>query len=104
VGEAGPSQRSTDLSAVIDEIVSRRYNAMRPIIATTNFAPGAATGQAVANAAERALGKGSAPTLRDRVGDRVYSRLRETCEFVPVLGDDFRERRTGRGGRGRRSV
>ena len=82
----------------------RRYNAMRPIIATTNFAPGAATGGAVANAAERALGSAAAPTLRDRVGDRVYSRLRETCDFVPVLGDDYRERRAGGGGKRRRSV
>ena len=104
IDELGKGRATEFEGTVIDEIVSRRYNAMRPIIATTNFAPGAATGQAVANAAERALGKGSAPTLRDRVGDRVYSRLRETCEFVPVLGDDFRERRTARGGRGRRSV
>jgi DNA replication protein DnaC len=86
--------RATDFEGtVIDEIVSRRYNAMRPIVATTNFAPGGATGSATANAAERALGTGSAPSLRDRVGDRVYSRLRETCDFVPVLGEDYRERR-----------
>ncbi len=104
IDELGKGRATEFEGTVIDEIVSRRYNAMRPIIATTNFAPGSSTGAAVANAAERALGTGSAPTLRDRVGDRVYSRLRETCEFVPVLGDDYRERRSGRSGRGGRSV
>ena len=89
--------RATDFEAtVIDEIVSRRYNAMRPIVATTNYAPGAATGKAVVNAAEAALGVAPPPTLRDRVGDRVYSRLRETCDFIPVLGDDYREGRRRR--------
>jgi hypothetical protein len=28
----------------------------------------------------------------DRVGYRVFSRLRETTDFVEVKGDDFRER------------
>lgn len=93
IDELGKGRATEFESTVIDEIVSRRYNAMRPILATTNFAPGPATGRATANAAERALGAGSAPSLRDRVGDRVYSRLRETCDFVPVLGDDYRERR-----------
>jgi DNA replication protein DnaC len=92
--------RATDFEAtVIDEIVSRRYNAMRPVLATTNFAPGERTGNARPSAAGAQLGIERAPTLRDRVGDRVYSRLRETCDFVPVRGDDYRERR--RRGRGR---
>ncbi len=104
IDELGKGRATQFEGTVIDEIVSRRYNAMRPIIATTNFGPGAATGSAVANAAERALGTSSAPTLRDRVGDRVYSRLRETCEFIPILGDDFRERRKPRKGGAARSV
>jgi len=93
--------RATEFEAmVIDEIVSRRYNAMRPVLATSNFGPGPATGRAVGNAAAVEAGTSAPPTLRDRVGDRVYSRLRETCDFVPVLGDDFRERsRRGRPGR-----
>ena len=90
--------RATDFEAtVIDEIVSRRYNAMRPVLATTNFEPGEARGRATGNAAAAQLGLERPPTLRDRVGDRVYSRLRETCDFVPVRGDDYRARHRGRG-------
>jgi DNA replication protein DnaC len=87
--------RSTEFELmVIDELISRRYNAMRPIIATTNYAPGAASGLSVANAA---LPNRSLPSLLDRIGERPYSRLRETCDFVHVRGDDFRERTRGRG-------
>ena len=93
--------RATEFEAmVIDEIISRRYNAMRPVLATSNFEPGEATGRSQGNAAARQLGMESAPTLRDRVGDRVYSRLRETCDFVPVQGDDYRELRRRRARRG----
>jgi hypothetical protein len=37
---------------------------------------------------------GTAPplTLVDRVGDRVFSRLKETCDFLGVTGSDYRER------------
>ncbi len=92
--------RATDFEAtVIDEIVSRRYNAMRPVLATTNFAPGEPTARPTGNAAGAQLGLERPPTLADRVGDRVYSRLRETCDFVPVRGDDYRQRRRARRGR-----
>lgn len=80
--------RSTEWElTVIDELVSRRYNAGRAILATTNFAPGAATGRRIANNAmpeERV-------TLADRVGDRVYSRLTEVCSFVEMPGTDYRQ-------------
>jgi DNA replication protein DnaC len=80
--------RSTEWElTVIDELVSRRYNAGRAILATTNFTPGAATGRRVANNAmpeERV-------TLADRVGDRVYSRLTEVCSFVEMPGTDYRQ-------------
>jgi hypothetical protein len=50
----------------------------------------------VVNAAEVAVGVAPPPTLADRVGERIWSRLRETCDFVEVKGDDYRERRRGR--------
>jgi len=84
--------RHTDFEAmVVDELVSRRYNAMRPLLATTNFLPHAGTGRAVVGAAEAGLGLAPPPSLVDRVGERVYSRLRETCDFVEVKGEDYRE-------------
>jgi hypothetical protein len=77
---------------VLDELVSRRYNAAGTIIATTNYAPTAATGRAVANSAAVAMGAAPPPSLADRVGPRVHSRLQEMCDFVQVVGADWREK------------
>jgi hypothetical protein len=30
------------------------------------------------------------PTLRERLGERIYSRLHEMCQFHEVRGPDFR--------------
>ena len=78
---------------IVDELVSRRYNAAATILATTNYEPRPATGRAANNFAQAS---DSAPSLVDRIGDRVYSRLRETCDFVPCVGPDYRELRRPR--------
>lgn len=98
IDELGKGRNTEFEGTVLDELVSRRYNAVRPILATTNYAPRPSTGRAIANAAEVQVGMAPAPSLVDRIGDRVWSRLRETCEFVEVKGDDYRERRRGRQG------
>jgi DNA replication protein DnaC len=95
IDELGKGRNTEFEQMVIDELVSRRYNAMAPMLATTNFLPGEPTGRGVANAADAAP---IAPNLADRVGSRVYSRLRETCDFVAVVGDDHRERAQRRRG------
>lgn len=91
IDELGKGRNTEFEGTVVDELVSRRYNAARPILGTTNYAPGAPTGNQVANFAAN-----QQPTMPDRVGDRVYSRLREMCRFVPCTGDDYRERRRNR--------
>ena len=73
---------------VLDTLISKRYNSMKQVVGTTNYAAARATGNAMPN-----LSAPQMPTLGDRVGRRVYSRLREVCEFHPVLGMDYRERR-----------
>ncbi len=74
---------------VLDTLISKRYNSMKQVVGTTNYGTGKATGHTAPNLAQ----PGSQPTLADRVGRRVYSRLREVCRFVPVAGGDYRERR-----------
>lgn len=93
IDELGKGRNTEFEGTVLDEIISRRYNAMRPLLATTNYQPQAATGRPVANAAAVQAGVQSRASLADRVGDRVYSRLRETAKFVGVLGEDYRETR-----------
>jgi DNA replication protein DnaC len=96
IDEIGKGRNTEFEATVVDELVSRRYNAMRPLLATTNYAPSLPTGRSVANAAEAALGTATLPSLADRVGDRVMSRLRETCDFLELKGDDWRTRHGGR--------
>lgn len=91
IDEIGKGLNTDFERAVIDELISRRYNAAKPIVGTTNFAPGPATGVVTANAADPSRG----PALADRVDVRVYSRLREMCDFARVQGEDWRERRWG---------
>jgi DNA replication protein DnaC len=93
IDELGKGRNTDFESTVVDELVSRRYNAMRPLLATTNYPAERATGRAVANMADVQVGNSGLPSLVDRIGDRVFSRLRETCDFVEVKGDDFREQR-----------
>lgn len=102
IDELGKGRNTEFEGTVLDELVSRRYNAAATILATTNFEPGPASGGgAVANPAAVALGSRSAPTLADRVGPRVQSRLAEMCDYVEVVGADWRERvRAQRSGRG----
>lgn len=95
IDELGKGRNTEFEGTVLDELVSRRYNAAATILATTNYAPGAPTGTAVANAATVALGASSVPTLPDRVGPRVYSRLQEMCDFLEVVGPDHRVAQRG---------
>ncbi len=92
IDELGKGRNTEFEGTVLDELVSRRYNAAATILATTNFEPRPSTGRAVANPAAAALGTQSAPTLADRVGPRVQSRLAEMCDYVEVVGADWRER------------
>lgn len=95
IDELGKGRNTSFEGTILDELVSRRYNADLPILGTTNYAPGPSSGVAVGNAADvdRAGRARQRPALVDRVGDRVYSRLREMCDFVGVTGEDYRERR-----------
>lgn len=91
--ELGKGRATEFEQQVVDELISRRYNANLPLLTATNYRPGPAEGRLAANATD-----GRQVSLADRVGERVYSRLRETCDFVQLTGDDYRERarRTGR--------
>lgn len=89
IDELGKGRNTEFEGTVLDELVSRRYNSAAPIIGTTNFLPGASTGRHQPNLAAASDSR-SLPTLADRVGPRVYSRLSEMCDFVELKGNDYR--------------
>src|SRR5690606_10783657 len=74
--------RSNDFELrIIDELVSRRYNDTAvSTFFTSNYAPG---GQRPDTTVE---------SLADRIGERVESRLYEMCEFIPLTGNDYRQK------------
>ncbi len=89
IDELGKGRNTDFEQMVIDELVSRRYNAGGVILATTNYGPGSGTGLRTLNAGDAEI---RTQTLVDRVGHRVYSRLRETADFIEMGGEDYREK------------
>jgi len=87
IDELGKGRLTDWELAVIDEVVSRRYNAVGCTLATTNYAPGEASGIETVNLS---TASGPVQRLADRVGDRVYSRLVQMVDFVEVSGLDHR--------------
>ncbi len=87
IDELGKGRMTDWELTIIDEVISRRYNAQGCTLATTNYAPGTPTGNAPPNlATSQKLNQ----TLGDRVGERVYSRLLQLVDFLPIEGRDHR--------------
>ena len=86
IDELGKGRNTEFEGTVLDELVSRRYNAAATIIGTTNYAPLPPAGNPVPNHAKPS----QTTSLGDRIGPRVFSRLHEMCDYIGVLGDDYR--------------
>ena len=93
VDELGKGRLSEWELTIIDEVVSRRYNALGCLLGTTNYRPAIPTGAPPPNLAKPEFER---QTLGDRVGWRVYSRLEQMTIFVQSRGQDFRQRSNGR--------
>ncbi len=73
------SERPTDwVEETMNLIVNTRYNHRRPTIFTSNYPVETPSGSV-------------AEELKERVGFRLFSRLHEMCEFLPLEGVDYRE-------------
>ncbi len=88
IDELGKGRGSDWELSVLDELISKRYNAERTTLFTSNYLPDA-------QGASATEGKSSASdtnveTLSDRVGIRTYSRLTEMCDPVRLYGIDHR--------------
>ena len=69
---------------VMHDVLAHRYNRKLPTLMTTNRATG--------DEDDAAAKSSEVPTLRDRLGDALMSRIYEMCRIVPVGGEDFRRR------------
>ncbi len=66
---------------ILDQLISKRYNASKKTLITTNY---------VTYDLAKDLGD-TKEILEVRVGERIASRLNEMCEFLYLQGRDFRK-------------
>jgi DNA replication protein DnaC len=106
IDELGRGRGSSFEMETLDELIARRYNSGLTTIVATNYslererpaAPGPRGYQAPEQVLERE------ELLVERIGERIYSRLCEMCDFasLPARTDDYR--RTKQDGRLSRRV
>ncbi len=93
--EVGKGKASEWDISIIDALVAGRYNRRKTIVFATNYAFTETAGgidlNRAASSARAGGGLSHLETLKDRVHDRVFSRLCEMCDLVTVVGPDQRK-------------
>jgi DNA replication protein DnaC len=103
--DLGVSRMTEWVRDMVGHIISTRYNEGRVTLITTNLdddgseASGIRVSQGGSHRDDLARKVAARPSLADRVGSEVRSRLHEMCEPVLMKGDDYR---LGVGRHGRR--
>ncbi len=98
IDELGKGRGSPFEMETLDELIARRYNAGKTTLFSTNYSllpekKGAKVGGYRSSEESKAAAKDS-DLLRDRVGERIYSRLCEMSDFVELPPDTPDHRRT----------
>lgn len=91
IDELGKGRGTSWELGIVDQIISRRYNAGRTVLVTTNYQP-----QAWLTGAPSGSGRGKTrleESLEERVSERIVSRLMEMCDVYRVDGVDYRAER-----------
>jgi DNA replication protein DnaC len=96
IDELGKERGTEWERSMLDELISRRYNAGLPTLFATNYPrdpqPVPVQPGRMVNTSSRDFQRDAEVlSLEERVGQRVYSRLNEMCDFVAVDGPDYRK-------------
>lgn len=86
IDELGKGRCSEWELSILDELISKRYNTSATTLLTTNYPLQSRTPRG--NSAE--LTMTDFDTLEERIGARIYSRLKEMCEWLTIEGVDYR--------------
>ncbi len=78
IDELGEGRQSEWAKSVLEELITKRYNASGTTVITTNYDP-------------RRSNLGEPDHLEERVGARLYSRLQQMCDPLPLFGGDYRK-------------
>lgn len=96
IDELGKGRKTDWEQTIIDEIITRRYNAGGVLLATTNFPIKPVDRRPRDPSSSLTLAMPGQETLAERLGERVFSRMMETVEFFPATGEDYRVLQTRR--------
>jgi DNA replication protein DnaC len=96
IDELGKGRNTPWEQNILDVIISQRYNEKKTTIFTSNYADPSVPVPTLTEAFRTKTDPTSrreevSDTLKERVGPRIYSRLREVCDFIGVGGKDRRE-------------
>lgn len=100
IDELGKGRGSVFELETLEELIARRYNAGRTTLFATNFslAPERKAGRSLTpgyrSTEETRTQARDSDLLKDRVGERIYSRLCEMCDFVEMPPGTPDHRRT----------
>lgn len=97
IDELGKGRNSDWELSILDQLVMGRYNQNKVILASTNYSTqgGLSVGQDInpdRGPDSRFRESNFDQSLEERVGQRIFSRLVETCDMVRLEGDDYRRR------------
>jgi DNA replication protein DnaC len=93
IDELGKGRNTPWEQNILDVIISHRYNNDKTTVFTTNYTDSAASTlhERLRSKDNPTEGEVVKDTLRERVGSRIYSRLREMCDFESLQGADRRQ-------------
>jgi len=96
IDELGKERGTEWERSMLDELISRRYNSGLTTLFATNYPRDpqpvpTQPGRMVRTASPEFQRDAEHMSLEERVGQRVYSRLNEMCDFVKVDGPDYRK-------------
>ena len=80
IDELGEGRQTEWTKSVLEELITKRYNASGTTLITTNYDP-------------RLSHRSEQNHLEERIGARIYSRLQQMCSPVPMFGVDYRSQR-----------
>ena len=92
IDDLGKGRKTEWESGILDMLISERYNANKLLMVTTNYieTESMISKRQPSLAKESEMEEETIDTLRERIGMRVYSRLKEMCYFEELSGVDRR--------------
>jgi DNA replication protein DnaC len=82
IDELGKGKNSEWELNILDQLISKRYNASKTTLITTNYI--------TEDFAKKNKDDKDQEILENKVGPRIASRLSEMCEFIHIEGEDYR--------------